>query len=54
MYVCVVYFNAVCVDVQLCIAVVTVSLSLENELKKKKVKLGEWASFIIHTHTISY
>lgn len=51
MCVCGAYFNAVCVDVQLCIAVVTVSLSLENDLKKKKVKLGEWASCTIDTHT---
>lgn len=49
-YVCVVYFNAVCVDVQLCIAVVTVSLSLENELKKGQIR-GVGLSYYPHTHT---
>lgn len=53
LYVCVVYFNAVCVDVQLCIAVVTVSLSLENELKKKKGQIrGVGLFYHPHTHNL--
>ncbi len=52
MYVCVVYFNAVCVDVQLCIAVVTVSLSLENELKKGQIR-GVGLFYHPHTHIIT-
>ncbi len=52
MYVCVVCFNAVCVDVQLCIAVVTVSLSLENELKKGQIR-GVGLFYHPHTHIIT-